>query len=386
MILITHRRSPETEGAYSYAGKGERKRTAALSSLRCDVALWHHDPPVMGPKVKEEHMIQNFIAKFKASPKWWYAMSIVASWAGVGSLMNFRTLAIGSGWVPAVIWAVFNTLACIIFGMMAEHLPYVRKIMQTKVMSWFIGFLTIFQTWTQMSGITEIFEGTPLGKEYGMYLAYAVAVIFMILLYRHGMIRNVLTDSGSWVIVYGMLLLTVIGSLIHTGGAYVSVNAGMENVPNGIVKGLLLLPGPFTYPYYYTLFKYNEENKDGTANTSIKQSFVLAGLMFGLYMAFAAVLTFVEFSPMLNVLKAFLITVIAASSLTTYIYSEYLVFGKKLGTVINVVTVGGWYFLMPLGVMGIWTLMSEIRWIIILAVVAIAIVMKVIERRKAVSA
>lgn len=329
-------------------------------------------------------MIKEYTAKFKANPKWYYAMSIVASWAGVGSLMNFRTLAIGSGWIPAVIWALFNTIACIVFGLMAEHLPYVRKIMQTKVMSWFIGFLTIFQTWTQMSGISEIFAGTELGQVYGMYLAYFIAVIFMILLYEHGMIRNVLTDSGSWIIVYGLLLLTVIGSLIHTGGAYISVSAGTENIPNGITKGLLLLPGPFTYPYYYTLFKYNEDNPDGTANTSIKKSFALAGLMFGLYMVFAAVLTFVEFSPVLNVLKAFLITVIAASSLTTYIYSEYLVFGKKLGAVINVATVGGWYFLMPLGVMGIWTLMSEIRWIIILAVVVVAIVMKVLENRKAV--
>lgn len=331
-------------------------------------------------------MIATITAKFKANPKWYYAMSIVASWAGVGSLMNFRTLALQNGVVPAVIWAVFNTLACILFGLLAEHLPYVRKIMQTKVMSWFIGFLTIFQTWTQMSGITEIFADTPLGRDYGMTMAYMIALFFIWLLYEHGMIRNVLTDSGSWIAVYGLLLLTVIGSLVYTGGRFNAVSAGLEagNVHNGIIKGLLLLPGPFTYPYYYTLFKYNEDNPDGTANTDIKRSFTIAGLMFGLYMVFAAILTFVQFSPVLNVLKAFLITVIAASSLTTYIYSEYLVFGKKLGTAINVATVGGWYFLMPLGVMGIWTLMSEIRWVIILAVVVIAAVMKIVDLRKAV--
>ena len=331
-------------------------------------------------------MEHSIIQKFKKNPTIYYAMSIVASWAGVGSLMNFRTLALSSGVAPAVIWAVFNTLACIIFGLMAEHLPYVRKIMQTKVMSWFIGFLTIFQTWTQMSGITEIFDGTTFGRDYGMYLAYLIAIIFVVLLYEHGMIRNVLTDSGSWIIVYGLLLLTVVGSLIYTGGAYVQVSAGMENVPTGITKGLLLLPGPFTYPYYYTLFCYNEDNPDGTANTSIKRSFILAGLMFGLYMIFAAMLTFVEFSPVLNIIKAFLITTVAASSLTTYIYSEYLVFGQKAGAVINVATVAGWYWLMPLGVMGIWTLMSEIRWVIILGVVLVAIVMKIVEARKGASA
>ena len=322
-------------------------------------------------------MFTKITQKFKSNPRTYYAMSIVASWAGVGSLMNFRTLALKNGITPAVIWAVFNTLACILFGLIAEHLPYVRKIMCTKVMSWFIGFLTIFQTWTQMSGIAEIFDTTPLGHTFGMILAYAIAILFAVLLFRHGMIRNVLTDSGSWIIVYGLLALTVVGSLIHTGGAFVHAAAGTENITTGITKGLLLLPGPFTYPYYYTLFKYNEENEDGTANTDIKRSFVLAGLMFGVYMAFAAVLTFVEFSPALNVLKAFLITIIAASSITSYIYSEYLVFGQKMGAVINVATIAGWYYLIPLGVMGIWSLMSEIRWIIILGVVVVAAAMKI---------
>ena len=327
-------------------------------------------------------MFSSIKARFKANPKWYYAMSIVASWAGVGSLMNFRTLALQNGVVPAIIWAVFNSFACILFGLLAEHLPYVRKIMQTKIMSWFIGFLTIFQTWTQMSGITEIFADTALGRVTGMALAYAVAILFVFLLIKNGMIRNVLTDSGSWILVYGLLLMTVVGSMVYTGVEFVHVGAGTENIGTGIMKGLLLLPGPFTYPYYYTLFKYNEENADGTANTSIKESFVLAGLMFGLYMFFAAALTFVQFSPVLNVMKAFLITVIAASSLTTYIYSEYLVFGKTVGTIINVATVAGWYFLIPLGVMGIWTLMSEIRWVIILAVVLVAVVQKIVSHRK----
>ena len=125
-------------------------------------------------------MFSNIKAKFKANPKWYYAMSIVASWAGVGSLMNFRTLALQNGVAPAVVWAVFNSLACILFGVLAEYLPYMRGIMQTRVMSWFIGLLTIFQTWTQMSGITEIFADTALGATYGMVLAYIVAIVFVV--------------------------------------------------------------------------------------------------------------------------------------------------------------------------------------------------------------
>lgn len=100
-------------------------------------------------------MLKNLVKRYKENPTTYYAMSIVASWAGVGSLMNFRTIALQSGAVPAIIWAVFNSLACIVFGLLAAYLPHVRKIMQTKVMSYFIGFLTVFQTWKSQNNDTR---------------------------------------------------------------------------------------------------------------------------------------------------------------------------------------------------------------------------------------
>lgn len=140
-------------------------------------------------------MYQKIKAKFKASPTIFYACSIVASWAGVGSLMNFRTIALRYGAVPAIIWAVFNSLACITFGLFADRVPSIRRIMQSKVMFYFIGLLTLFQTWTQMSGIYEIFGDTPIGTKGGMIIVYVTCVAFLIMLLKDGMIRNVLSDG-----------------------------------------------------------------------------------------------------------------------------------------------------------------------------------------------
>lgn len=119
-------------------------------------------------------MYQKIKAKFKANPTIFYACSIVASWAGVGSLMNFRTIALRYGAVPAIIWAVFNSLACITFGLFADRVPSIRRIMQSKVMFYFIGLLTLFQTWTQMSGIYEIFGDTPIGTKGGIFNTHIV--------------------------------------------------------------------------------------------------------------------------------------------------------------------------------------------------------------------
>lgn len=322
--------------------------------------------------------------RFKAKPTLYYAMSIVASWAGVGSLMNFRTLALENGAVPAIIWAVFNSLACIVFGVLVSVLPGIRRIMRTKPMMYFIAFVTIFQVWTQQSGLREIFADTPIGETGGTIIAYASCIIFALILLKNGMIRNVLSDDLSWIIVYGMLAVTVIGSLLYTRGQFNHVSAGLEakNIGNGIYKGLLLIPGPFTNPYYYKIFDYNDGNPDGIQPGNLRRAFTLAGIMFGVYMAFAAVLTWVKFSPALNIVKAILISVIAISSISTYLYSAIIVFGRIGGTIVNALTIGSWQFLMPLGVMGIWTLMSEIRGPVIALVIIAAVIMSIRSRRK----
>ena len=150
-------------------------------------------------------MYQKIRNKFRERPTLFYACSIVASWAGVGSLMNFRTIALNYGAVPAIIWAVFNSLACILFGLFVDRVPSIRRIMQSKVMFYFIGLLTLFQTWTQMSGIYEIFGDTPIGTSGGMVIVYITCAVFLIMLLKDGMIRNVLSDGFSWVVVYGLL-------------------------------------------------------------------------------------------------------------------------------------------------------------------------------------
>ena len=154
--------------------------------------------------------------------------------------MNFRTLAINNGAAAAIIWAVFNSLACVFFGLFAEYIPTVRRIMQSKVMFYFIGFLTMFQTWTQMSGIYEIFGDTPIGTKGGMVIVYITSIVFLFLLLKDGMIRNVLSDDFSWVVVYGMLAAVVIAALVYTRGNFVNIDPRPERCrhPDWLVQRL----------------------------------------------------------------------------------------------------------------------------------------------------
>ena len=276
---------PEMAGAAIFIPE-RRIPSRALLSFACGITAAPRKAEVLqaghfavsSRKEGDFSMYQKIKAKFKASPTIFYACSIVASWAGVGSLMNFRTIALRYGAVPAIIWAVFNSLACITFGLFADRVPSIRRIMQSKVMFYFIGLLTLFQTWTQMSGIYEIFGDTPIGTKGGMIIVYVTCVAFLIMLLKDGMIRNVLSDGFSWVVVYGLLAVVVAAALVYTGGTFAVIDPGVNaaGIKAGVYNGLLLLPGPFACPYYYSLFEYNDENTDGTKRSNMKKAFVLA--------------------------------------------------------------------------------------------------------------
>ena len=327
-------------------------------------------------------------AKFKNNPQLYYALSIAATWAGIGSLMNGVTMTQTYGIIPSLIWVLGNTVACVLFGTVACKIPKVREVFRSKVMQYICGIMCVFQAWLSMNGMQTVFSDTALGPDFGKYVAYGIAVFFLIILLRFGMIRNVLTDGFGWIIVYLMAAGVTIAALIYTKGAVNQIGLGREAAPmkTGIWKAFLLLPGPFTYPYFFEILDYNDRNEDGTAKVNVKRAFTLGGIFFGLYMAIVFPLAWTQFTPALNIVKAVLITIIGTSTLSSSMYSIYIAFGKKIGLAINTVLIAGWSILIPLGVMGMWTLMASVRIYFVAGGILFAICWNAYEKRKAVQA
>lgn len=332
-------------------------------------------------------MFQNIKQKFKNDPLLYYAMSIAATWAGVGSLMMGVEMAQTYGIVPFLLWALGNTLACVVFGIFAPKIPKLRDVFRSKPMRFIVGMMCPFQVWISMNGIQTIFADTPLTVGFGTFLAYASAVFFIVLLWRFGMVRNVLADNASWVAVYVVALGLTVAAIIHSQGNMVDLSWGLNasDLGVGLSKCLLLIPGAFLYPYFFEILDYNEQNSDGTKRVNVSKAFILGGALFGAYLAFTFLLSWANFSPLLNTIKAFLIVLIAISSLSSFQYSIYLTFGRKLGLAVNIASVALWQYLVPLGVMGVWTLMSEIRLWIVVAAVAVALLWWHFEKGKAVT-
>lgn len=331
-------------------------------------------------------MFSKIKEKFKNRPTIHYALSICATWAGIGSLMNGVVMTQTYGIIPSLIWVLGNTAACILFGFIATKIPKLREVFNTKIMLWLCGIMCVFQSWLSMNGMQSVFADTMLGGQFGTIVAYATAIIFLFILLRFGMIRNVLTDDFGWIVVYLLAIGVTIAALIYSRGNMNSIPLGlnMADMKTGIWKSILLLPGPFTYPYFFRILDYNDDNADGIKKVNIKKAFTLGGVFFGIYMAIVFLLAWTQFSPVLNIIKAILITIIGTSTLSSSMYSIYIAFGKKAGLAVNSALIAFWHILIPLGVMGAWTLMASVRIYIVGGAIVAALIWNCISKRKAV--
>lgn len=305
----------------------------------------------------------------------YYGISIAASWAGVGSLLNSITMTRDYGIIPSLIWSAANILACILFGWAVHKLPTIREVIKTKIARYSLAIIAVFNIWLNMTGIQTVFAETTLGTQIGTGIAYAVAIGFVILLLWRGMIRNILTDGASWLAVYSLVVLITIVAYSQGGGELIQMSWGLnvEAMMTGFHKAGLLLSGPFIYVYFYELLNYNDANTDDTKKVDMQKAFTLGGLLFGLYMLFAFSLAFVNFPPFLSFLKAILISLIAISTLSTFIFSIYLVFGRKLGLLIDTAAVLTWSQVADWGVMGIWTVGATVRSYLAVAFILIGV-------------
>lgn len=321
---------------------------------------------------------------FKKKPAMFYAMSVAATWAGGNSLIIGMETAQDMGIIPFVLWAIGNTLAPIVFGLLALRMPKLQKIMESKVIEIFLTILCIFQIWLQMNNIQTILSETQyISNIVSIIIAFVIALAFIILFLKDSFPRNVITDNYGWILVYILIAVLMIVAFIYSGGQINSLPLGQDKVGEGIKSAILLIPGCFAYPVFWKMLRYNEKNSDEVKKINIERCFVNGGLLFGLYLIFVFALALVKFNPVLDMVKAVLVVLITSSTLSSFLFSLHCYAGKKVGTILSIITIIVWQLFIPLGVLNMWTLMSTIRLYMIIGALVVSIIIGIVERRKA---
>lgn len=304
---------------------------------------------------------------FQRNPSIFYSMCIAATWAGGNSLIIGMATAKENGIIPFFIWTFANMLAPIIFGLLSLKIPKFQNTMESKPIALFLTIICIFQIWLQMNNIQSTLSGTEyISNNFAIIIAIVIAIFFVVLFLKDSFSRNILTDNYSWWIVYLLIFALMTCAYVISGGKINNLSLGIENVGRGIKDAILLLPGAFAYPVFWKMLRYNEKNDDKIRNINIERCFLYGGLLFGLYLLFVLALAFVSFNPILELVKAILIVVIASSTLSSFLYSLHCFAGKKVGTILSGLTIITWQLFIPLGVLNMWSLMSTVRLFVLL--------------------
>lgn len=319
--------------------------------------------------------------KFKENPSFYYSMSIAATWAGAGSFIVGTQIAQTAGIFPWLLWALGNSLCCIVFGLLANSFPKLRLVATSKPVQYLMGLMCVFQIWVNMNGIYEMLSPTIIGSRAAYIIVYLVSAFFILFYLRKATFRNVATDNMSWLLVYGLIAALVVFSMLTEGIHSIPVTIDLPEIKSKAWLCFTLSFGAFFYPTFWELLDYNDANEDGTSKVNMRRAFIHGGLLFGFYLLFVLAGAFTTYSPAVSLLKGILVSLVAVSSLSSFLYGTMVNFGKKVGVVIDLAAVACWQLLVPMGVMGVWTLMQNVRIWMVMAMFAIALVWYLSERR-----
>lgn len=328
-------------------------------------------------------MFSKLKSRFSENPSFGYAMSIAATWAGAGSFIVGTQIAKENGIFPWLLWALGNTLTCIVFGLLAERFPKLRTVANSKPIQLLMGLMCVFQIWVNMNGIYEMLAPTVIGNTWAHIIVYALSVFFVVFYLKRATFRNVATDNMSWVLVYGIIAGLVIYSMLTNGIHTIPTVIDPVQIKSKAWLCITLSFGAFFYPTFWELLDYNEQNDENTKKIDMVKPFVTGGFLFAFYLLFVLAGAFTTYSPTVDLIKGILVSLVAVSSLSSFLYGAMVNFGTKIGAIIDVASIALWKLLVPMGVMGVWTLMQNVRIWMVLAMFAFSLIWHFAAKRKA---
>lgn len=313
----------------------------------------------------------------KKNSTFFYAMSLAASWAwGTSLVVGMETMQ-SKGFIPFLIWAIANSLAIPLFGFIAYKIPNLEKIVNSKIVMVFTTIVSIFCLWIQLNAIYQYLCNLEFMNEItAKIISIAILILMTILLYKDGLVKSILLDNPLWSLCYILLIVLVIVGITSNVQMNNIVSCSDESQIGWALNScLILFSGPIMCIQNWQMAeKLKKENK--------MKAHYLAGALFALYMAFVGVLSYFKFSGTMNMILVFVVLTVALSTADAAIVGIQKIANKKWGTAISLTAIACWNWVIPMGVMGLWTTMGNMRKYVAAACIIIGFVIYFVKKKK----
>ncbi len=306
-----------------------------------------------------------------------YAMSLAASWAWGTSLVVGMQTVQTKGLIPFLIWAIANSLAIPLFGFIAYRIPNLEKVVNSKIVMIFTTIVSVFCLWIQLNAIYQYLCNLEFVTELvAKIIAISVILIMTVALYKDGLIKSIFLDNPLWSLCYMLLLILVILGFATNAERYTIVNVTDKSQINWALNScLILFSGPVMCIQNWQMAeKLKSENK--------MKAHYLAGVLFAIYMAFVGVLANFRFTGIMNIILILVVLCVALSTADAAIVGIQKIANKKWGTAISLLAIASWNWVIPMGVMGLWTTMGNMRKYVAAVCIIVAVAMYFINKNK----
>ena len=312
----------------------------------------------------------------KKDSMFFYAMSLAASWAWGTSLVAGMEIVQTKGIIPFVIWAIANSIALPLFGIIAFRIPNLEKVVNSKIVSIFTTIVNTFCLWIQLNAIYQFLGKLDFIPDIvAKIIPIVIMVIMTLSLYKDGLVKKIFIDNPLWSICYILLAILVILGFATNIEKYNIVNyTETKEIWWALNSCLILFSGPImSLQNWQMAEKLRKENK--------MNAHYLAGVLFAIYMIFIGVLAQFKFSGFINIILVVVVLCVALTTADAAIVGIQKVVNKKWGTLICLIAIACWIFVIPMGVMGLWTTMGDMRKYVVAVCIIVALGMYFYEKR-----
>ena len=305
-----------------------------------------------------------------------YAMSLAASWAwGTSLVVGMETMQT-KGVIPFIIWAIANSLAIPLFGFIAYRIPNLEKVVNSKIVMIFTTIVSVFCLWIQLNAIYQYLCNLSFMTEItSKIVSITIMVLMTIALYKNGLLKSIFIDNPLWSLCYVLLFALVICGFIGNVETYNIANyTNKDEIFWALNSCLILFSGPIMCIQNWQMAEKLKKEKKMKAH-------YLAGVLFAIYMTFIGILANFKFNGIMNVILIFVVLCVALSTADAAIVGIQKIANKKWGTIISLLAIAVWNWVIPMGVMGLWTTMGNMRKYVAGACIIIAVVMYFIQKK-----
>lgn len=281
-------------------------------------------------------------------------MSAAASWAWGTSLIVGMQIAQDMGLVVWLIWATANTLTLSFFGELMRRGILGRHVFDLPAIKWLALLIQVFCLIIQLNIINDVLLDLNVSATLSYWLSSGIGILFVVAMYRHGLITSILTDVWQWLICMGAIVVILI--LGWTGD--VTTITYPSSTTSGILWGVwsacILMSGLIGDVQHWQRAERAEKLNAPTA-------YHWGALFFGIYMALVLAMSRYEFTFTMNVVLLLAVLCVTTSTIDSIAVAMHEIANKTIGTVIAVLICVSWGVFCDLGIIELWSKIGVYR-------------------------